>query len=291
LTATSHARDCWADWLAERRFGGDPERARTTLEKLGAVREQVLEHAQVKPGDVLLDVGCGDGLIAFGALDLVGESGEVVFADISTDLLDECRSRARELNLLDSCRFVEAGADDLGPIADDSVDVVTTRSVLIYVKDKRRAFEEFHRVLRGEGRISLFEPINTFCARGVWPYDFGPVADLKGKLDALYESIQPPGEDPMLDFDERDLIRMAEDAGFFPIELDYRAEIVPIEPLPWETFLHVSGNPKIPTLEEAIDQVLTPEEAERLTDHLRPLVEEGRGVWRMAHAFLWATNP
>ena len=40
-----------------------------------------------------------------------------------------------------------------------------------------------------------------------------------------------------------------------------------------------------------MDQVLTPEERDRVTEHLRPLVEEGRGVWRMAHAFLTATKP
>jgi hypothetical protein len=37
-----------------------------------------------------------------------------------------------------------------------------------------------------------------------------------------------------------------------------------------------------------MDAALTPEERERFVAHLRPLVERGRGVWRMAHAFLWA---
>ena len=95
----------------------------------------------------------------------------------------------------------------------------------------------------------------------------------------------------MLDFDERDLLRLAEEAGFFPLELDYRAEISPIDPTPWETFLNSSGNPKIPTFAEAMDQALSPEEAEELTAHLRPLVEHGHGTWRMGHAYLRATKP
>ena len=53
----------------------------------------------------------------------------------------------------------------------------------------------------------------------------------------------------------------------------------------------MAGNPNIPTLEEAMDQALTPDEAKRLAAHLRPLVEQGRGTWRMAHAYLWATKP
>ncbi len=280
----SAARDRWAEWLAERRFGGDPERARRSLEKLGAVRDKVLERGRVAPGDVVLDVGCGDGLIAFGALDLVGPEGEVVFSDVSEDLLAECRTRVSG-----RARFVQTAADDLGAIEDESVDVVTTRSVLIYVKHKAGAFGEFHRVLRPGGRISLYEPINVFSSE--WTYDFGPLHEIKTKLDAVYQAIQPPGEDPMLDFDERDLIQLAEEAGFYPIELDYRAEIRPIEPTQWDTFVRMAGNPNIPTLEEAMDRALTPAEAAQLTERLRPLVEEGRGTWRMAHAYLWATKP
>jgi len=55
-------------------------------------------------------------------------------------------------------------ADDLAAIPDASVDVVTTRSVLIYVRDKRRAFGEFARVLRPGGWISIFEPRSIRCS-------------------------------------------------------------------------------------------------------------------------------
>lgn len=56
----------------------------------------------------------------------------------------------------------QAAADRLEPISDSSVDVVTTRSVLIYVAKKASAFAEFHRVLRPAGHLSIFEPINRF---------------------------------------------------------------------------------------------------------------------------------
>jgi hypothetical protein len=45
-------------------------------------------------------------------------------------------------------------------------------------------------------------------------YDVSPVKPLAAKLGAFYQSIQPPGPDPMLDFDERDLVRHAEQPGF-----------------------------------------------------------------------------
>jgi hypothetical protein len=95
----------------------------------------------------------------------------------------------------------------------------------------------------------------------------------------------------MLDFDERDLIAFAEDAGFHPIRLQLEAEIRPSEPTDWETFIGRAGNPRIPTIAEAMRQALSAAEREQLTAHLRPLVEEGRGVWRMALAFLSAVKP
>jgi len=285
-------RDRWAEWLAERRFGGDPETRRRVLVDLRARRDKVLDLAQLAEGETLLDVGCGEGLIAFGALER--GAGEVIFADISRDLLAVCQDAARELGVLDRCRFFEAPADDLRPIADSTVDVVTTRSVLIYVADKNAALTEFARVLRPGGRISLFEPINRFAARPgeTWPlgYDLTPVADIAKKVRRVYDTIQPPQSDPMLDFDERDLIALAGQAGFFPITLLLEAEIRPADPRSWDSFLHTAPNPNVPTFAEAINQALTQTERERLTQQLRPLVEQGDGQWRMALAHLVAAK-
>ncbi|HEV2712253.1 MAG TPA: class I SAM-dependent methyltransferase, partial [Gaiellaceae bacterium] len=218
----------------------------------------------------------------------------VIFADVSRALLDDCRAIAKASGLLGRCRFVEAAAEELSPIEDGSVDVVTTRSVLIYVKDKARAFAEFHRVLRGRGRISLFEPINRFGAEErscTWGYDLdADAAPLMEKLSA-HEATFQPADDPMLDFDERDLFAHAEAAGFFPVDLEFQAEARPIEPRSWDSFLHSSGNPKIPTLAEAMEAVLTAGEQERLVFALRPAVEQGRGVWRMGSAYLFAVKP
>jgi ubiquinone/menaquinone biosynthesis C-methylase UbiE len=283
--------DRWADWIRTRRTGGDPDYERHMLEELAEVRDRVLDNAALEAGKTLLDVGCGNGLIAFGALER--GAGEVVFADISRPLLEDCRELAAAAGLTDRCRFMEAPATDLSGVEDGSVDVVTTRSVLIYVKEKERAFSEFHRVLRPGGRISLFEPINRFGMeerRRTWGYELDGVVDLMDKLNEVYERFQPAG-DPMIDFDERDLLTLAEGAGFFPVTLDYRAEIEPPEARNWETFVHSSFNPKIPTLAEAMDEALTAEEQERLVAVLRPAVEEGRGVWRMGKAYLWAVKP
>ena len=283
---TAKQGDIWAEWLAERRSGGDAEARRQVLERLGGVRDKLLDRAELSEGQNLLDVGCGEGLIGFGALERGVE--HVVFSDISDDLLQFCRETAEALGLRERCSFVRAGADDLAEIPDTSVDVLTTRAVLIFVEDKERAFAEFFRVLRPGGRISLYEPINSFAADQkdcFWAYPSDGLSHLAERLEHVFTEIQPPS-DPMLDFDERDLMRFAEQAGFFPIELELMAEIRPIDPVPWHVFLNTAGNPKVPTFAEAMDRVLTPQERKQVAEHLRPLVEQGRGVWRMAYACL-----
>jgi arsenite methyltransferase len=203
--------DRWHRWLMDVRFGGDPAyRQRDLVEVLYSVRDAVLGKAQLVPGETLLDVGTGDGLIGFGALERVGTTGQVIFSDVSQDLLQHCREIAAAEDVRDQCSFVLAPADDLTPIPAASVDVVTTRSVLIYVKDKPAALREFYRVLRPRGRISLFEPINVLMSL-VAPdlfagYDITPVRDQAEKIKAVYAAIQPPGDDPMVDFDDRDLV-------------------------------------------------------------------------------------
>jgi ubiquinone/menaquinone biosynthesis C-methylase UbiE len=294
MAAMTGTGDRWARWLLDTRHGGDAAYRQQMLESMYFWRDEILDKAQLKPGDTLLDVGAGDGLVAFGALDRLGPSGHVIFSDISQDLLDHCRAAAAAEGQLDRCSFVRASADSLTAIADASVDIVTTRSVLIYVKDKAAALRQFYRVLKPGGRVSLFEPINRLMhdpPGWFFGYDTSPVAALKQKIGAVYESIQPRHSDPMGDFDERDLMRHAENAGFPEISLDMRLGLKPAkEPCPWETFARTSGNPLAPPLSEVLAQALSPEEAAAFTAVLKPLVEAGHGQERSALAYLTAVK-
>jgi arsenite methyltransferase len=294
-------QDMWSQWLLKRRFGGDPQRMQEMLDCLYPIRDKVLSPVKLGEGETLLDVGCGDGLIAFGALEKF-PTCRVIFSDISDDLLQHARTLAQEMNVYDRCQFVHASADDLYMFDDGSLDAVTTRSVLIYVSAKQRAFNEFYRVLRSPdavsgkpgGVLSIFEPINRFAFpeppdRFVG-YDVTPVVEIANKVKALYESLQPPDTDPMTDFDERDLIARAEKAGFTQIGLELQIEIKPPDSASWEAFMRIAGNPKIPTLEEAMQQALTDSERETFIRHLRPLVESRQGQQRSAVAYLWAVK-
>ena len=285
------SRDVWASWLFERRHGGDPDALEATLEYLRPVRDRVLANADLRPGEVVLDVGTGDGLIAFGALERLDETGRVIFSDVSDELLGHCRELCGGMGELDRTEFLNASATDLSALAGASVDVVTTRSVIVYLHEKRRAFAEFFRVLRPGGRLSIFEPINRFAFPEsddrFWGYDVAPVLGVAAKVKAVYK-----GDSTLIDFDERDLFAFAEAAGFREVRLEYQAEAVPrpwYGPR-WDAFLHASGNPLIPTLAEAMDTALTAPERDELVRHLRPLVERQEGAKREAVAYLRAVK-
>jgi SAM-dependent methyltransferase len=280
------------------RRDGESEAIRTRDEvSLAAFRDGVLARADLRPADVLLDVGCGTGLIAFGALEQLGPDGRVIFSDISDDVLDECRRKAGDDP---RCQFVRAAADDLAGVDDASVDVVTTRSVLIYSAEKEAAFREFFRVLRPGGRLSLFEPINRFLVDHGPFRPFGlpvgsPIDDLLLKVGLVYRDAgSSAAAETMIDFDERDLLRWAGTAGFAEIELDYRARLhVPAEPIvDWEGLKRTAPNPLAPTYGEAIAGVLTPPERERLDAYMQGLVEAETPTRRtLAVVFLAARRP
>jgi ubiquinone/menaquinone biosynthesis C-methylase UbiE len=287
-------RDKWADWVLARGFGGDAAQKERSLRFLRPVRDRVLRNAAIRDGDVLLDVGTGDGLIGFGAMPLVG-SGRVVFSDISPALVEACRTAAEELGVLEHAAFVQAAADDLHAIADASVDVVTTRSVLIYVDDKAAAFREFHRVLRPGGRVSIFEPINNYFpwdTTDFWGHDATPVRDLVEKIWA-YEGWgeETDASDPMMNFDERDLVGLAEAAGFAELHAEL---VVDVEPSTWfedwSSMLDVAPNPNAHTIRESIEGALTPEERGRFEAHLKPLADSRQAVNRSAFVYLWLLN-
>jgi ubiquinone/menaquinone biosynthesis C-methylase UbiE len=280
--------DRWSRWLLGGRDAGDAQQRAASLEYLAPIRDRVLAGAEPLAGADVIDVGAGDGLIALGALDHVGRDGTVTFCDVSPALVEHCRGLAGDDP---RARFAVAAAEDLGAIPDGSVDVVTTRSVLIYVTDKARAFAEFHRVLRPGGRVSLFEPINALMQDRPGRFlGYEAEPDLAARVRAAF------GEDEtaktaMMGFDDRDLARLAEEAGFAHVHVECRIDLEPgtvDQPVSFEALIDGSPNPNARTVREAIDAVLTPPERERFLAELRESYDAGRRMRRHAEAYLVA---
>lgn len=287
-------QDKWSEWLLNRRFGGNEQAAKAAMGMLLGVRDDVLERAELRAGETLLDVGAGDGLIAFGAIDRVGPTGRVIFSDISQPLLDHAQRLAEEMGVVERCSFVHAPAEDLHAVGDRSIDAVTTRSVLIYVKEKAAAFREFHRVLKPGGRLSSWEPINRFTAMCAFDQYAAPAASgvepLSERLRNHYLTLQPPDSDPMLDFDERDLLRLAEEAGFRQVRIRLTLSTAPASPTNWDLAISRAGNPNIPSIKEAMTELFSAEERALFESVMRPRVEAGGEPERSAVAHLVAVK-
>jgi arsenite methyltransferase len=185
------------------------------------VRDEILERSEPLDAATLLDLGTGDGLIGLAALDRVGPCGNVIFCDISEALLDQCREAVDDRSLTGRAQFVNTQAENLAGIADNSVDVVITRAVLIFVTDKPAAFTAIHRVLRRGGRMTLREPVGSLMFPEAddrfWGYAVAPETALATKVKAAVADLEDPiYRDAMMNFDDRDLNRRAPKLAYAP---------------------------------------------------------------------------
>ena len=290
--------DRWSRWHAERRGGGDESDGQSTLGHLAKVRDELLGRCEPLAGVTLLDLGAGDGLIGLGALDRVGPAGTVIFCDISEALIEQCREAVRSRDLLERARFVISKAEDLAGVTDASVDVIITRAVLIFVRDKASAFSAMHRVLRPGGRISLREPISRLMfpepAERFWGYDVRTVVELADKVKAAATALEDPDfRAAMTDFDDRDLARLAEGAGFERIHVECHIDVAPGSIMPSanaDGLLARAASPVAPTVGEAVAAALTPVERQRFVRALDEAIQAGGAVRRTALAHVMATK-
>ena len=231
------------------------------MQRLGRTRDRVLDGARVQAGETVADVGAGTGLLTLGAVERVGREGDVLAIDISVDALEELRSSASAANV-----SYLIGSAEVLPLPDESVDVVVTRSVLIYVEDKTEAAREFRRVLRPAGRVSLFEPINSRNLRLAQAVDFSPLGELGERLREWNDDFYANTKDPMLNFDDGDLEGFFRDAGLSDVRLELETDE---QEVAGERYLHQVGAPGRPTILERWHQDFRTEEAERLADFVR----------------------
>ena len=105
-----------------------------------------------KPGDRVLDAGCGCGFDTFVAGSLTGPSGKAIGIDITAEMLAVARSAAGKYNS-GNVEFREGPLEKL-PFDDSSFDLVISNGVLNLVPDKNAAFAEIARVLRPEGVLA-----------------------------------------------------------------------------------------------------------------------------------------
>ena len=129
---------------------------------------------------------------------------------------------------------------------------------------------------------------------GFWGYDLSRIGHLVTKVRATFRSLEDPRfREAMMDFDDRDLARFAQAAGFERVHVECHLDIAPgtsDAPVSLDVLLDRSPNPNAPTLREALTAALTEPEQHQFLAALDRAFVERRAISRMAVAYASATK-
>ena len=168
--------------------------------QLAPAHAALLAQAALVPGERVLDVACGTGLVSAAAAQAVGARGSVLGTDLSGAMVEAAARRARDA-ALHPLRFARMDAEEI-ELPDASVDVVLCALGLMYLPDPARALREMRRVLRPGGRLGVavwgerahcgwspvFEIVDAEVASDVCPLFFR-----LGEHDALAQACAQAG--------------------------------------------------------------------------------------------------
>jgi ubiquinone/menaquinone biosynthesis C-methylase UbiE len=132
----------------------------------GPVARDLIQVAALRPGERVLDVACGTGVVTRLAAEQVGDAGSVAGSDINPGMLAVARASVPPDT---SIRFYETAAEAM-PLPDNAFDVVLCQMGLQFFSNKPAALREMARVLAPGGRLVLNLP-------GPTPEAFSVLAD------------------------------------------------------------------------------------------------------------------
>jgi ubiquinone/menaquinone biosynthesis C-methylase UbiE len=121
--------------------------------QLAPAQQRLMAAAALAPGERVLDVACGTGLVSSAAARAVGPDGHVLGIDLSDRMVDAARTRADQQQLKNT-RFERMSAEQLS-LPDATFDVALCALGLMYMPDPEQAVREMRRVLRPGGRLAL----------------------------------------------------------------------------------------------------------------------------------------
>lgn len=175
-----------------------------------------IDCAGVRPGQKILDLAGGTGDLTAKFSRLVGDSGEVVLADINDSMLKVGREKLRNKGLVNNIRYVQANAEAL-PFPDNYFDLITIGFGLRNVTHKDQALASMYRALKPGGRLLVLEfskPTNVVMSKLYDFYSFKVLPKMGQLVAKDSDSYQYLAESIRMHPDQETLKAMMETVGF-----------------------------------------------------------------------------
>jgi demethylmenaquinone methyltransferase/2-methoxy-6-polyprenyl-1,4-benzoquinol methylase len=175
-----------------------------------------IESSGVRPGHRVLDIAGGTGDLTMQFSKRVGESGQVILADINASMLSVGRDRLLDRGYGSNIEFVQANAESL-PFPDNYFNAVSIAFGLRNVTHKDKAIASMLRVLKPGGRLLILEfskPANPLLSEAYDKYSFTALPMMGRLITNDSESYKYLAESIRMHPDQETLKQMMDDAGF-----------------------------------------------------------------------------
>jgi len=183
-------------------------------------KRYTIDAAAVRPGNKVLDLAGGTGDLTRKFSEIVGDSGQVVLADINDSMIKVGRDKLRDLGVVGNVEYVQANAEAL-PFEENTFDLVTVAFGLRNVTNKDRALESIFRVLKPGGRLLVLEfskPQHDWLNKAYDFYSFNILPNVGQVVANDKESYLYLSESIRMHPDQETLKGMMEDAGFDQVQ-------------------------------------------------------------------------
>ena len=117
-----------------------------------------INHADLKEGEIVVDLGSGAGIDIFLAAKKIADSGKAIGIDMTDQMLEKARTNAIKGNY-SNVEFRKGDIEEAIPLDRNSVDAVISNCVINLTTNKTNAFKEVFRILRSNGRMVISDLI------------------------------------------------------------------------------------------------------------------------------------